>query len=371
MIGRRIRRATALGMSLLMVTATAAWADNLDDTLVTGDGLSISIEEGQSFSTTVTYQVEKTGANNTSFPATVNFALSSVGASTVPSWASLNATSLTFTGYTDSKTITLSGTAPSGSAGDSHTFRIVPSTSAPNLNVVNAQVQFTVVVTEASFVNSPPVITKAVFDPATVGCGTDNATLKVEWTDEDAGDTHTVSVNWGDGSSVQNFGTQTSAFQASHTYAAAATYTATVTVSDGTDSDAETATVTVLYNTSGILQPINPDGTSLFKIGQTIPVKAVFTNCDGSLPTNNPTVHLSKISNGLNGDEVVETLVSSSAADTGNQMRYSTEGEQYIFNLSTKKSQFNGGKDLSEGRYRLTIKIDGITQFSVEFGLRK
>jgi hypothetical protein len=28
---------------------------------------------------------------------------------------------------------------------------------------------------------------------------------------------------------------------------------------------------------------------------------------------------------------------------------------QYVFNLSTKRSQFNSGQDLTEGRYRLTI----------------
>jgi hypothetical protein len=226
--------------------------------------------------------------------------------------------------------------------------------------------------------NANPAFTtgNTAFASTSVSCASRTVTVNFAFTDAGTNDTHTGSIDFGDGSGSRALtATELANGSASHMYNSGGPYTATVTIADddagSTGATSTTNTLTVLYNTSGILQPINADGTSLFKISQTIPVKAVFTDCEGSLPATNPTVHLSKISNGLNGDEVVESLVSSSAADTGNQMRYSTEGEQYIFNLSTKKSQFNGGKDLTEGRYRLTVKIDGITQFSVEFGLRK
>ena len=77
------------------------------------------------------------------------------------------------------------------------------------------------------------------------------------------------------------------AFQVAHTYALAGIYNATITVEDrdgggGTDSAGNTATV--VYNTSGILQPINlttPRSSS--KIGSTVPVKIRVTTCNGAV----------------------------------------------------------------------------------------
>jgi hypothetical protein len=123
----------------------AASADNLNDTLAAGSVTNPTINEGGSFSTTINYQVEKTGNNNTSFPATVNFALSGA-----PAWASLNATSRTFTGYSDVQSITVSGTAPSGSGGATYNFSVEPSTSAANLNATPAKVNMSVTVNAPS-----------------------------------------------------------------------------------------------------------------------------------------------------------------------------------------------------------------------------
>jgi hypothetical protein len=210
------------------------------------------------------------------------------------------------------------------------------------------------------------------FATASVSCLNNTVTLHFAFSDDGSNDTHTASINWGDGSAVQNLNeTDTAAETATHTYNSGGPYTASINVTDD-DGDATgatntTNTLSVLFNTSGILQPINADGSSGFKISQTIPVKATFTDCDGNLPSSNPTVHLRKIANGTG--EVVTEVVSSSAADTGNEMRFTET--QYIFNLSTKKSQFNAGRDLTEGRYELTIKIGGVTQITVEFGLRR
>ena len=46
-----------------------------------------------------------------------------------------------------------------------------------------------------------------------------------------------------------------------------------------------------------------------------------------------------------------DAQAASSTGDTG--MRYS--GGQYIFNLSTKRSQFAGGQDLTAGTYHLWV----------------
>ncbi|HET9852960.1 MAG TPA: hypothetical protein VFP56_10695 [Candidatus Limnocylindrales bacterium] len=140
-----MRRALALAATALILSTTAVLADNLDDTLASGSVANPSILVGGAFSTTIDYSVDKTGSNNTSFPATVTFALGA-GA---PAWASLDATSRSFAGYADVKSITVSGTAPSGSAG-TYTFDVVPTTSAVNLNPNPAKVTITLTVSAPS-----------------------------------------------------------------------------------------------------------------------------------------------------------------------------------------------------------------------------
>ena len=147
---RRVGRAIPLALAFVLAMSAVAFADNLEDTLVAGgSGTTISMEEGEAFSTTISYEVAKTGANNTTFPATVNFSLQAVGASSVPSWASLSASSLTFSGWDAAQTLTVSGTAPTGSAG-TYEFRLEPSSSASNLNVTTGRVQFSITVMEPS-----------------------------------------------------------------------------------------------------------------------------------------------------------------------------------------------------------------------------
>jgi hypothetical protein len=184
--------------------------------------------------------------------------------------------------------------------------------------------------------NVAPTVT-ASFTSSGVNCGPNNATLSVSFTDPGV-DTHTATINWGDGSPVQSLGTVTSPFTASHTYAAAGNYNATVTVTDsdgapGADA-ANSLTVNLTLVGGGILQPINQDGSSVFKYKSTIPVKIKPQNCDGSFPSNlNPTIMLTMISGATPGLEINEPI-STSAADTSGIMRFADQ--QYIYNLATK-----------------------------------
>src|SRR6185436_11162051 len=131
--------------------------------------------------------------------------------------------------------------------------------------------------------NVKPTVS-ASFGASSVSCGANNATLNVTFTDPGTADTHTAVINWGDGN-TQSVNPATSPFSRSHTYAAAGAYTATVTVTDDDSGVGSiTANVIVKFNTSGFLQPINADGTSVFKYNSTIPVKISFTNCNGSIP---------------------------------------------------------------------------------------
>jgi hypothetical protein len=215
--------------------------------------------------------------------------------------------------------------------------------------------------------NLAPTISSLSFGSASIGCGTNNATLSFIFTDPGTADTHTGSVNWGDGSSAQSLGAVTSPGSVPHTYALAGSHTATLTITDD-DGGVGTKTATVLTNYdigAGILQPINYTGTrSLFKYGSTIPVKIQIKDCDGSVATGlAPTIQVFWVSGTTPSG--VEEVVSTSAADSGNVMRYSSGGMQYIFNLATRP--------LSDptATYRLEITIQTGQVVTAEFGLKK
>jgi hypothetical protein len=117
------------------------------------------------------------------------------------------------------------------------------------------------------------------------------------------------------------------------------------------------------YVFGGFQQPINSDGSSIFNLGRTIPVKIILTNCSGqSISTAVVTIAVNKISNVVLGTEVEQLIDSSGNANTGNLFRYDATAGQYIFNLSTK--------GYTKGTYKVYAKItDGIS-YSVNFSLK-
>jgi predicted extracellular nuclease len=126
------------------------------------------------------------------------------------------------------------------------------------------------------------------------------------------------------------------------------TTTVTCTAVDQAGNPATAAfTVTVTFSTPAgaacFQQPINADGTSIFKLGRTVPVKIALTGPSAVVTDLVAHLFLSKVSNGIEGS-VIEAD-STSAADTGNQLRYDPTSNQYIFNLSTSS--------LSQGTWSL------------------
>jgi len=111
-----------------------------------------------------------------------------------------------------------------------------------------------------------------------------------------------------------------------------------------------------------ILQPINLDGSSVFKQGSTVPAK--FRVCD----TNGNSIgtpgvvsdfKLIKKTNGTSSD-TNETVVSTSADSA---FRWDPGAQQWIFNISTK--------NLSKGytyTYQITLNDGSTIQFT--FGLK-
>ena len=105
----------------------------------------------------------------------------------------------------------------------------------------------------------------------------------------------------------------------------------------------------------GFMQPINSDGSSIFKSGNTVPVKFQLRAPSGTYITN----AVAKISYAKITDSVLGSYteaVSTSSATSGNLFRYDFSSNQYIFNLSTK--------GLAKGTYIVEVTFEsGLSQY--------
>jgi hypothetical protein len=117
----------------------------------------------------------------------------------------------------------------------------------------------------------------------------------------------------------------------------------------------------VAYTWSNVLQPVNPEGTSVFKQGSTIPVKFQLTGSSAALTSLAARIWVAQVSNNVVGSEV--EALSTSAADSGNTFRYDASGGQYIFNLSTK--------GLSQGTWQIRVDLLDNTSHFVLVSLRR
>jgi YVTN family beta-propeller protein len=134
-------------------------------------------------------------------------------------------------------------------------------------------------------------------------------------------------------------------------------------ICDGKDNDCNGQTDEDAYVFASFQQPINADGSSIFKAGSTIPVKISLTDCRGqNISTAVVTIAVNKISNAVLGTEVEQLIDSSGSANTGNLFRYDATARQYIFNLSTK--------GYSKGTYKVYAKVNNGISYSVNFSLK-
>jgi hypothetical protein len=135
----------------------------------------------------------------------------------------------------------------------------------------------------------------------------------------------------------------------------------TATDSKGNTSAAQGFAVTVTVPWSNVLQPINVDGTSVFKLGSTVPVKFKLSGSASAVTNLSAKLYYAKISNGLVGTELEAS--STAAADSGNTFRYDATAGQYIFNLTTK--------GWSEGTYQLRVDLGDGVKHTVNITSRK
>ena len=149
------------------------------------------------------------------------------------------------------------------------------------------------------------------------------------------------------------------------THTNAGTYTDTWTFTDPTGnykgaSGTITDKIYYIIISPGFLQPINMDGSSIFKQGSTVPTKFQLKDNNGNyVSTAVATLTTAKYSPALLGDEV--EAISTSAATTGNLFRVADN--QYIFNLGTKT--------LTAGTYRITATLDSGQTIQVYISLKK
>jgi hypothetical protein len=127
------------------------------------------------------------------------------------------------------------------------------------------------------------------------------------------------------------------------------------------NSNTATQKVTVTYNYSGVLQPINRENNSQFKLGSTVPVKFILTTANGG-PVDFATASIS-VKQGLvaSSSTVVEDTCTL-AASTGSTFKYDLTSNQYIYNLSTKS--------YTTGWYTIIITLDDGTVSTVAINLK-
>jgi|GEM_PF-4902972 len=135
-----------------------------------------------------------------------------------------------------------------------------------------------------------------------------------------------------------------------------------VVATDNADNTiTQTAPYTIIYNFLGILPPIREDGSSIFKMGSTIPVKFRIADANGNyVSTATANLTYQKITDEVLG--TVEEAVSTSAANEGNIFRYDSSDNLYIFNLGTE--------GMDTGTYQLNINLDDGTVRTVLISLR-
>jgi hypothetical protein len=156
------------------------------------------------------------------------------------------------------------------------------------------------------------------------------------------------------------------------------TYTAHATDKAG-NSISETRTYTDTYGTAAVaavpfLQPINPDGSSRFKLGSTVPVK--FQAACNGVPVSTVVAKMFVKQGDSQPDPGTDEAISTSAATTGNLFRWTgSPDNQYIFNLSTKLGYTNPDgtsvNSFSQGSWTLKIGLDDGTFRSINVQLVK
>jgi endonuclease G len=129
-------------------------------------------------------------------------------------------------------------------------------------------------------------------------------------------------------------------------------YTLTVRVTDaGGLADEKSFKVAVAYEWSDFSAPLLTDGTSVFNIGRTVPVKFQLTGAAAGKTDAVVKLYLAPVTNDTVGQEFAATAAGGS--NQNNLFRFDSQEGTYIYNLNTKA--------LAAGIYRLRVDFgDGV-----------
>ncbi|GIG56206.1 hypothetical protein Lfu02_05780 [Longispora fulva] len=124
-----------------------------------------------------------------------------------------------------------------------------------------------------------------------------------------------------------------------------------------------TFTVTVAFAWSGVTQPVNPDGSSVFVLGTTVPVRFRLTGDSAPVTNAFVKIYLVRLGAAITGTD--DELVYTDTPDSGKTFRYNPATGGYEFNLNRATTMSR------TGTYELTVDFgDGQPQAGVRFSLR-
>jgi len=120
----------------------------------------------------------------------------------------------------------------------------------------------------------------------------------------------------------------------------------------------KTISFDIVYQFDGFLNPIKTDGSGIYKLSRTLPVKfQLFDINEQFIPGAVVYLTAAKIQNGIVGTD--EVPFSSSSADVGNLFR--VENGYYVYNLATSS--------LDDGIWRLKVTLDDARVYTVIISL--
>ena len=117
---------------------------------------------------------------------------------------------------------------------------------------------------------------------------------------------------------------------------------------------------TVAYTWSNVLRPVSIAGTSIFKLGSTVPIRFQLTGASAALTNLHARLFVAPMSSSVLGSEL--EAESTSGADSGNTFRYDSSSGQYVFNLATKA--------LAQGTWQIRIDLQDGSMHSVLVSLK-
>ena len=117
----------------------------------------------------------------------------------------------------------------------------------------------------------------------------------------------------------------------------------------------------IRYNFDGFLSPIRKDGSSIFKLGKTVPIKFQLLDSNGNYVTNAVAIlDFSQVTKTVTGKHLAP--YTSGDITIGNVFIYDSKGHMYMYNLATK--------GLSAGTWRIRIEIDDGSSYAVNISLK-